>query len=194
MYKNVKKRIYFSKQKCEKLSKFENNGSSHLLKNNNYLIKAQKNYDIYLKNYKELQRSVVQKYIPDFEDVIYKDYETKSEEEVEKDKSNHSYSEKDRENIFNIQTNISLSQKSETDMYESNYESKSDTYVDVTGSASTISILEKKNVIPVPRRETFREPYPIHVVNLQLNVKRTKVVKKLPVKVVQKGNFFELTW
>ncbi|GFY51276.1 hypothetical protein TNIN_386181 [Trichonephila inaurata madagascariensis] len=68
--------------------------------------------------------------------------------------------------------------------------------IDVTGSASTISLLRnvrksRKNVCH--NYSVERENYPVNVVNVKLQAKKQKKQeKKTFVYVVQKGNFFEL--
>ncbi|GFQ73396.1 hypothetical protein TNCT_207391 [Trichonephila clavata] len=68
--------------------------------------------------------------------------------------------------------------------------------IDVTGSVSTISLLQDVTKSRKNERQNYgveREKYPVNVVNVKLQAKKQKKQeKKTFVYVVQKGNFFEV--
>ncbi|GFT83231.1 hypothetical protein TNCV_3425441 [Trichonephila clavipes] len=153
-----------------------------------HVIEAQKKYNAYLDNFNKLKQTTMNN----------SDSRLQSKEE----NNTNSNERQDLSDDEIVTKDISPDNYCKTLHAEELYPklrsySSEESDIDVTGSASTVSLLQnvqksRKNVCHNYGVE--REDYPVNVVNVKLQAKKQKKQeKKTFAYVVQKGNFFEVT-
>ncbi|GFS94049.1 hypothetical protein NPIL_116141 [Nephila pilipes] len=153
----------------------------------NHITEAQMKYNFYLENYNRIKQAMISIRIPTISKLLGSEESDMNLNAVQVPND-----------VEPINNDISSDNHCESSHFDNfspevrNYISEEDD-IDVIGSTSTISILRNVKLERLnTRRLTSRESYPVHVVNVQIPVKAKKQEKKKLVKVIQKGNFFEI--